>query len=812
MDDIVTISSVDSPRALFKRRLLRIVVPIACVVLLMATIVGIALFNYTSNRKDALALSSDILHSLDLQITTEVRAFLSPASDMVKIIDGSLQHSSDWAERQALGEPLAMHMLNAISQLSAFSFADTQGNFMMLKKMPDKSIHTKFIHRAGSSVDVTWIRRNPDGLELKREISQEDTYDPRNRPWYVGAVDTSGIFWTDVYIFFTDKKPGITISKAFRNDKGQILGVVGLDIELATLSHFLGTLQIGRKGRAMIIDETGRLVAFPELDRMLKQKNGELVAVRLNEMKDPVLDRAFNRFLVEKSKYRELLVNEKKYINTISPLQTTGGKNWSIMIVVPIEDFVGFVSRNYHKALLMSIAVLILASLFAGLLIWQGLRADHNAQLLLSRRKEMENQSQAFSDLAAISTIFDPTDQDALEDLTRITANAVGVRRVSVWQWQSGGQKLICSDSYDREQGGHTYGTVLLREDFPQLFEILSDDKPLAVEDAANNLSTAELHRVYLNPLGCNSLLSTPIFDEKTSRGALWFEQEGTEHQWQSESLTFARAVAGLLALRLSSTEEKTISSPVSGSENAISKTALPIHTVKVGGIQNKRGDVQPVQASPAMRQATIVDLRMQAFQKEIDLHTGSLDALDADLFEDVTVLVLQFTDSFALAERLGGENPMTVVNRLIHHMEKLASESGIEYMKFLGDQLVCAAGFRNDDNVDHARITADLALNIQDTCLRIFENSSNTLNFRIGIDTGAVIGSMVGGEHKSYNLWGDAVRTGAMMAESGSIGEIHVSESTYQRLQSDYLFKVRGQFYLPKVGELSTYMLTGRV
>ena len=67
------------------------------------------------------------------------------------------------------------------------------------------------------------------------------------------------------------------------------------------------------------------------------------------------------------------------YINAVSSLQSAVDKRWSILIVVPSEDFVGFVSRNNRKALLMSIGVVILASLLAGLLIWQGLQADRPA-------------------------------------------------------------------------------------------------------------------------------------------------------------------------------------------------------------------------------------------------------------------------------------------------------------------------------------------------------------------------------------------------------------------------------------------------
>jgi hypothetical protein len=49
-------------------------------------------------------------------------------------------------------------------------------------------------------------------------------------------------------------------------------------------------------------------------------------------------------------------------------------------------------------------------------------------------------------------------------------------------------------------------------------------------------------------------------------------------------------------------------------------------------------------------------------------------------------------------------------------------------------------------------------------------------------------------------------------MAATGVTGGIHVSTSTYQRLRTHYLFGVRGTYYLENFGEITTYLLTGRV
>ena len=55
-------------------------------------------------------------------------------------------------------------MLKNIPQLAIFSLADIEGNYMMLKKMPDRSINTKIIERGKNGIKVTrsWIAYSID--------------------------------------------------------------------------------------------------------------------------------------------------------------------------------------------------------------------------------------------------------------------------------------------------------------------------------------------------------------------------------------------------------------------------------------------------------------------------------------------------------------------------------------------------------------------------------------------------------------------------------------------------------------------------
>jgi class 3 adenylate cyclase len=182
-----------------------------------------------------------------------------------------------------------------------------------------------------------------------------------------------------------------------------------------------------------------------------------------------------------------------------------------------------------------------------------------------------------------------------------------------------------------------------------------------------------------------------------------------------------------------------------------------------------------------------------------------------ADIFTDTTVLVLQFTDFISLAGRIADAESTTSMDYMVGYLEELAATQGIEYMQVMGEKIICAAGI-DSESKDHARLIADLALGIQNRCAGLFASVDTAMEFRIGIDTGAVLGSSVGRKAKIYNIWGESVRFASKMADSSVPGGIQVSETTYRRLRTSYLFKLRGRYYLPNIGETSTYLLTGRI
>src|SRR5258708_19760887 len=59
--------------------------------------------------------------------------------------------------------------------------------------------------------------------------------------------------------------------------------------------------------------------------------------------------------------HRVIEVGDRRYISAVTPIKGAG-QNWSTMIVVPEDDFVGFVARNNRKALVMSLVIVAVAT------------------------------------------------------------------------------------------------------------------------------------------------------------------------------------------------------------------------------------------------------------------------------------------------------------------------------------------------------------------------------------------------------------------------------------------------------------------
>ena len=764
-DDVVDIA--DLPMNRRRRQVwLRVGIPVVGVGLVIAAILAIALYSERANRSGVLQLSGELLTSLERRISQEVAAYLDPATRAARL-------ARDMSARTAITDPkaaletFAASALRQIPQIDAFYTGDSAGNFMMVQRGTSGGTDTKLVENTPGSRVVVWIRHDAGGSVVRRDLDADDRYDPRTRDWYQGALKSDDVFWTGVYVFFTHRAPGVTAAIRYHGADG-VDRVFGVDITLQALSRFLASLNIGRTGRAIIIDDSGHLIAAPDATHLLREGNGQLMTVRADELKDAVLAAAYDHFRVEGYGHRLITVNNETFVAIASRLPASG-RNWSLLMVVPEKDFTGFVASNGRKTLWLSLIVVALATVLAALLVRQGLRADRAAQLLLERGKAIESQNVAFANLARKPGLFDPEQPAPLQEMTRALADLSVARRASVWRMVAGGRQLLCENAYDSGGAGISAGLQLTRDELPQFFAALEVDETIDTTDAARDRRTAELHRTLMQNSRTNAACVVPIRTDGLTIGAIMLEDAADV----AKAREFILLAVSLLAIRM--------------------KGPVELQTA------THAEDAPLTQAAVGERSVTA------------ELVLRGLDGtLSADVFSSVAVMAIQFTDAASMAMR-DPASSTTLADRIAIMLQDVAAAHEIPYIKLAGHDAVAAAGFTPSDINAGVRV-ADAAIAIREHCLELFEAIGQPPQFRIGIDCGVAVGSHIGRQPRLFNLWGDAVRTATSMAETGSgQGTIQVSEAAYHRLRQHFLFRLRGRFYVPHAGAAQTFVLGSR-
>ena len=754
-------------RAERRRARLRIGVPILGVVLMIAVIFTIAVETTRANRRGALELADDVLAATDARIAQQVTSYFAVPIRALQEGEALAEHVTAGPPRRTLIEQFSTAALKHVPQIADFIIGDSEGNFMMVRRGDNRGIDTKLIQNEPGPRQVFWVRHNAAGEVIGRDEDPTDSFDPRTRPWYSGALAASGIFWTDVYIFFTAKEPGITAATRYQSPEGRNF-VVGVDITLADLSHFLAGLKIGESGRAMIIGDQGRVIAYPDAQRIIRDQYSGPMTARIDEIGDEAAAGAYDRFRVDGPGRKTITVNGRRYLTALTPLQTVG-RDWSILTIAPEKDFIGFVERNNRTALLMSLGIVVLAVIGAALLVRQGFRGDRAARLMRERSRAMARQSEALDLVADEADLLDPSHPEPPETLTETAAEITGSRRASLWYLASDGNVLRSADRYDSDTSRHTSGSELHRSEFPLFFAQVDAGAAIDVADAAQDPRTAQFHRVLMVPWGDRALSTIPL----RRRGR----------------------VVGVMCLG--------DPADITGARHCLRILASMAALCAPGDVKTSSEAVQ--EATPATAEAEPV----RSLSADLTLRGLDATVLGEALYPEVAVLVMHINDPAATAN--GGATIPELVDGVVRIVQEIADEQQIPYLKLTGYDIIAAAGFSSGDPTAVSRI-ASVAVACRERLRTLFDDCGSEPCFRLGIDCGIAIGRAVGSNPCVFNLWGQAVETAQVMAASALPGAIQTSEAAYRRLRQGFLLRPRGTFYLPTVGGSQTFVLAGQL
>ena len=181
-----------------------------------------------------------------------------------------------------------------------------------------------------------------------------------------------------------------------------------------------------------------------------------------------------------------------------------------------------------------------------------------------------------------------------------------------------------------------------------------------------------------------------------------------------------------------------------------------------------------------------------------------------AEHFEEATILFADIVGFTTISARIAPMQLVAGLNQIFSAFDQLTEKYGLEKIKTIGDAYMVVGGLPVS-RPDHAEAIANMALDMKAYMQEVENIFGESLQIRIGINTGPVIAGVIGIKKFIYDLWGDAVNVASRMESHGKPGYIQVTDATYLQLQNKYLLEPRGTIDVKGRGEMMTYWLLGR-
>ena len=511
---------------------IRWVVIVSCIILVWGTHLIITPSVYFSTKKVMLRHTKDIMKNISDLTLQETQNFFSIArgsARLTKKLISSKVVNTDSGDIKKL-EQYFFDQLEIYPQFAGIYLALPNGNFYYVSRNASKSTdgyRTKVIQHNSQNRETRLIWRDKDMNITLKEIDKKDTYDPRIRPWYIKAAKEKQIIWTDPYIFFTSQKPGITTAGPIYNKKGEINGIVGVDIQLDVLSNFISKLRVGKTGLAFMMNQDKAVIAFPDpeqLKHVNEKKPGKIRLPKINELENQICSKAYDSIEWKnlntnndnhgKSIFGTFQFENKKYYTMFTPVPESK-VSWMIGLYIPEEDYFGEINANQKQNQLFALIISVIATI-AGLIMASSItrpisELDQEAQKIKNNDYqtlpeiksgfiEIQRTANTFHEMkkAVIDYKKELMEKEKIHRAITDTANDAIIMvdtkgEVSYWNMAA---EIIFGYSKAEAAGNNVYDMIIPEKDRKNADSILSDFCITGNKDALKtNIEIITLHK-----------------------------------------------------------------------------------------------------------------------------------------------------------------------------------------------------------------------------------------------------------------------------------------------------------------------------
>ncbi len=177
--------------------------------------------------------------------------------------------------------------------------------------------------------------------------------------------------------------------------------------------------------------------------------------------------------------------------------------------------------------------------------------------------------------------------------------------------------------------------------------------------------------------------------------------------------------------------------------------------------------------------------------------------------YDEASILMVDFVDFTDMSVSQDPAGIISELNDIFTAFDRIAEQFGCERLKTMGDAYMAVSGIP-EPTADHAANIAKLAVLMVRYLKRRNEAHRQKWRARIGINSGPVIGSIVGVQKYVYDIFGPGVNLAARMEELAEPMQIILCEDMYPLISTEFELVDQGKVKVKGFGEKQIYSIGG--
>ena len=237
----------------FKTMSIRFLISASFVILMVITLIAISTIIFTSWDKSSDSIIEKMENDASKDIVNEIDNLLHVPTNInemnQKIIENEMLDLTDKEVRDIY---FASILQSSDSEIYSFKYGLENGDFYGARRNADDDIE---IYRStGDTNGHSFYYSTNEDLTEDEFIGDFGEFDPRTRDWYQLAKAAGKPIFTPPYNHFVKNDLVISSNYPIYNKEGILQGVLGTNITMTSLNHFLEEVLADELATALVID------------------------------------------------------------------------------------------------------------------------------------------------------------------------------------------------------------------------------------------------------------------------------------------------------------------------------------------------------------------------------------------------------------------------------------------------------------------------------------------------------------------------------------------------------------------------------